>query len=109
VQGNRSRDGTPVGEPLILAISAREASTIHIVEVRRQRSTITPDTGPSSSQPAPATASLSDTMRGSRVIDAASSGRAPKVMPSPMNDTEAAIQTVQYGRPSEAEPRLMRR
>lgn len=72
------------------------------MEVRRQRSTITPETSPSSSQPAPATASLSEMIRGSRVKDAASNGSAPKVMPLPTNDTAPATQTTQNDRPSGA-------
>jgi hypothetical protein len=72
------------------------------VDVRRQRSTITPDTRPSSSQPIPVTASVSETIRGSRVIEAASSGSAPNVMPSPRNEIAPAVQSTQYGLPSGA-------
>jgi hypothetical protein len=47
------------------------------------------------------------------VIEAANTGSAPKVMPSPMNEMEAAVQAVRYGRPSGTLPsrgtRLMKR
>ena len=77
------------------AITARTASTIHIVEVRRQRSTRTPEIRPSNSQPEFAATSVSETSRGSWVSEAASSGSAPNLIPSPRNETDPAHQTVQ--------------
>ena len=59
---------------------------------RSTRSTITPATGPASTQGRKAKAAAKATASGSRVIETAASGSAANVIPSPRFDSAAAVQ-----------------